>query len=150
MCAANYCCHDETFENFHLLEAQKMVFAYEDSPSLMIGAYDILAGNVHGIEIVRDAFQTGKGVEYGNFHPCVFQGTARFFKPSYKSNLIQKWMPKIREAEQLVQQGGKLCDVGCGKGLSTVLLASEYKTASFVDMISMEHRSMKLIQRQSF
>ena len=132
MCAANYCCHDEEFQNFHLSEAQKMVFAYEDSPSLMIGAYDILAGNVHGIDKVRDAFQTGKGVDYGNFHPCVFQGTARFFKPSYKSNLIQKWMPKIPEAEQLLQQGGKLCDVGCGKGLSTLLLASEYKAASFV------------------
>ena len=132
MCAANYCCHDEEFENFHLSEEQKMVFAYEDSHSLMIGAYDILAGNVHGIDKVMDAFQTGKGVDYGNFHPCVFQGTARFFKPSYKSNLIQKWMPKIPQAEQLLLQGGKLCDVGCGKGLSTILLALEYETASFV------------------
>ena len=41
-------------------------------------------------------------------------------------------MPKIPEAKQLLQQGGKLCDVGCGKGLSTLLPVSEYKTASFV------------------
>lgn len=132
MCAANYCCHDEEFENFHLSEEQKMVFAYEGSPALMIGAYDILAGNVHGIDKVREAFKTGDGVDYGNFHPCVFQGTARFFKPSYKSNLIQKWMPKIPLAEQILKDGGRLCDVGCGKGLSTMLLASEYETARFV------------------
>ena len=132
MCAANYCCHDEEFENFHLSEEQKMVFAYEDSPALMIGAYDILSGNVHGIDKVVEAFKTGEGIEYGNFHPCVFQGTARFFKPSYKSNLIQKWMPKIPLAEQKLKDGGRLCDVGCGKGLSTVLLASEYETANFV------------------
>ena len=132
MCAANYCCHDKEFQNFHLSEEQKMVFAYEDSPALMIGAYDILAGNVHGIDKVLEAFKTGEGIEYGNFHPCVFQGTARFFKPSYKSNLIQKWMPKIPLAEQKLKDGGRLCDVGCRKGLSTILLASEYKTASFV------------------
>ena len=116
MCVANYCCHEEEFQNFHLSEEQKMVFAYEDSPPLMIGAYDILAGNVHGIDKVRDAFQTGNGVDYGNFHPCVFKGTARFFKPSYKSNLIQKWMPKISQDKQFLKQGERLCDTGCGWG----------------------------------
>ena len=132
MCAAGYCCHDENFDNFYLSEEQKAVFAYEDSPALMIGAYDILSGNVHGIDKMLEAFKTGDGVNYGDFHPCVFQGTARFFKPSYKSNLIQKWMPKIPLAERILKDGGRLCDVGCGKGLSTLLLASEYKTASFV------------------
>ena len=56
-----------------------MVFAYYDSSSLMIGAFDTLLGNIHAIDKVRNAFQTGKGVNYGNFHPCVFKGTARFF-----------------------------------------------------------------------
>jgi hypothetical protein len=114
MCTKNYCSHDAEFENFHLSEEQKMVFSFEDSPALMIGAYDILAGNVHGIDKVREAFKTGDGVDYGNFYPCVFQGTARFFKPSYKSDLIQKWMPKIPLAEQIHKDGVRLCDVGRG------------------------------------
>lgn len=132
MCAANYCCSDETIETFYLSEEQKAVFAYEDSPALMIGAYDILSGNVHGIDKVKEAFKTGEGIDYGDFHPCVFQGTARFFKPSYKSNLIQKWMPKIPLADQILKDGGRLCDVGCGKGLSTLLMAHEYEAATFV------------------
>ena len=40
-------------------------------------------------------------------------------------------MPKIPQAEQLLKQVGRRCDLGCGKGLSTLLLASEYDTASF-------------------
>ncbi|MAI59134.1 MAG: hypothetical protein CML56_09205 [Rhodobacteraceae bacterium] len=132
MCAAGYCSHDETFERFFLSDEQKAVFAYEDSPSLMIGAYDVLAGNVHGIEKVMAAFKSGDGVDYGQFHPCVFKGTARFFKPSYETNLIQKWIPKIPEVEKILQEGGRLCDVGCGKGLSTMLLASEYTSSEFV------------------
>ena len=38
-----------------------MVFAHEDSPSLMVGAYDIVAGNVYGKDKVRDVFANGKG-----------------------------------------------------------------------------------------
>ena len=132
MCAANYCCHDATFENFYLSDEQKAVFADEDSPSLMIGAFDILSGNVFGIEKIVKAFRSGEGIDYGDFHPCVFQGTARFFKPSYKTNLIQKWIPRIPLAEQILNEGGRLCDVGCGKGLSTQLLAKEYQKSTFL------------------
>ena len=132
LCAAEYCSHDEDFETFHLSAEQQAVFADEDSKALMIGAFDILVGNVHGINAVAKAFKTGEGVNYGDFHPCVFQGTARFFKPSYKSNLLEKWMPKIPAATEKLEQGGRLCDVGCGKGLSTLLLAEHYPEASFV------------------
>ena len=95
LCAAGYCNSDEETEVFHLSPEQQAVFAYEDSPALMIGAYDVLSGNVHNIESVRDAFKSGEGVEYQKAHPCCFQGTARFFKPSYAANLLKKWLPKV-------------------------------------------------------
>ena len=38
-----------------------MVFAHEDHPSLMVGAIDIVAGNVYGINKVRDVFANGNG-----------------------------------------------------------------------------------------
>lgn len=131
LCAAGYCSHDDAFETFHLSPEQQAVFADEESKALMIGAFDILVGNVHGIDDVMQAFKTGEGVNYGDFHPCVFTGTARFFKPSYKSNLLEKWMPQIPAATALLEAGGSLCDVGCGKGLSTQLLAGHYRSARF-------------------
>ena len=132
LCAAGYCSHDDDFTAFHLSAEQQAVFADEDSKALMIGAFDILVGNVHGIDAITEAFKTGDGVNYGDFHACVFKGTARFFKPSYKSNLLEKWMPKIPAATEKLEAGGRLCDVGCGKGLSTLLLAEHYPKASFV------------------
>tara|TARA_Y100001933_G_scaffold239623_1_gene264318 strand:- start:139 stop:438 length:300 start_codon:yes stop_codon:yes gene_type:complete len=93
----------------------------------MISAYDVLSGNFHRIEKVMAAFKIGAGVDYGAFHPCVFQGTARFFKPSYETNLVQKWIPKIPAVENILRKGGRLCDFGRGKGLSILLLASEHK-----------------------
>ena len=41
-------------------------------------------------------------------------------------------MPKIPLADQILKDGGHLCDVGCGKGVSTLLMAHEYEAATFV------------------
>ena len=129
MCAAGFCSHDSELIRFHLNPEQQAVFANEDSPALMIGAYDVLSGNIHNIEKVKKAFETGEGVPYEESHPCIFQGTARFFRPSYSSNLIQKWLPKLTRATEILENGGRFADVGCGFGLSTLMIATAFPNA---------------------
>ena len=129
MSAAGFCSHNKTLTKFHLSPEQKAVFSNEDSPALMIGAYDVLSGNVHNIEKVKKAFKTGAGVPYGESHPCIFQGTARFFRPSYSSNLIQKWLPKLSKAIEILKNGGRFADIGCGFGLSTMMIAEAFPDA---------------------
>ena len=129
ICASGYCNSDEEAEVFHLSAEQQAVFAYEDSPALMIGAYDVLSGNVHNIESVRDAFKSGEGVEYQKAHPCCFQGTARFFKPSYAANLLKKWLPKVSGVMEKLQGGGSYADIGCGFGISTLMVAEAFPDA---------------------
>jgi 2-polyprenyl-3-methyl-5-hydroxy-6-metoxy-1,4-benzoquinol methylase len=129
MCAAGFCSHNTDLTSFHLNPEQKAVFAHEDSPALMIGAYDVLSGNIHNIEKVKQAFKTGEGVPYEESHPCIFQGTARFFRPSYSSNLIQKWLPKLSRATEILENGGRFADIGCGFGLSTLMIAEAFPDA---------------------
>jgi len=129
MCAAGYCSHNDLIDEFYLSPEQKAVFAYEDSPALMIGAYDLLSGNIHSIDDVKEAFKTGAGVDYGRSHPCCFQGTARFFKPSYATNLISRWLPKVDGAEEILKGGGSFADVGCGFGISTLMVAASFPEA---------------------
>ena len=129
LCAAGYCSADEDVNKFHLSPEQQAVFAFEDSPALMIGAYDVLSANVHGIDSVREAFKTGEGVHYEKFHPCCFQGTARFFKPSYAANLLKKWLPKVSGVVEKLKDGGSYADIGCGFGVSTLMVAEEFPKA---------------------
>ena len=103
MCAAGYVSHTDRVSKFYLSEEQKSVFAYEESSAFMLGAFDILSGNIHNIDKVRDAFKTGKGVNYSDSHPCIFSGTARFFRPSYSANLLEKWIPAIPSVEKKLQ-----------------------------------------------
>ena len=83
--------NDEVEGKFFLSEEQAAVFAHEDITALMIGAYDSLAASVMDEPKIRAAFKTGQGVGWGDHHQCYFRGTARFFKPVYKSNLVWRW-----------------------------------------------------------
>jgi 2-polyprenyl-3-methyl-5-hydroxy-6-metoxy-1,4-benzoquinol methylase len=92
----------------------------------MIGAYDSLAASVMDEPKIRAAFKTGQGVGWGDHHQCYFRGTARFFKPVYKSNLVSRWLPKIPALTEKLSAGGSFADVGCGHGVSTMLIAQHF------------------------
>ncbi len=129
MCAAGYASYDSEAGQFFLSPEQAAVFADEDSTSLMIGAYDSLASLVMDEPKVRAAFKTGEGVSWSEHHPCYFRGTARFFKPVYKSNLLSRWLPKIPALTEKLDAGGSFADVGCGHGVSTMLIAQHFPAA---------------------
>lgn len=129
MCAAGYACYDSDAGHFYLSPEQVAVFADEDSTALMIGAYDSLASLVIDEPKVRAAFKTGAGVPWSDHHPCYFRGTARFFKPVYKSNLLSRWLPTIPSLTEKLEAGGSFADIGCGHGVSTMLIAQHFPNA---------------------
>ncbi len=70
------------------------------------------------------AFRTGKGLGWGDHHHYLFEGTERFFKPNYIANLITNWIPALEGVENRLKKGrAKVADVGCGHGVSTILMA---------------------------
>ena len=87
--ATDFVSYDGEKEEFSLSPEQKAVFADEEGPANMLGAYEVLAGQVYAEEKVLEAFKTGNGVAYEKACPLCFTGTARFFKPSYQVNLIE-------------------------------------------------------------
>lgn len=129
MCSAGYASYDSEKGQFFLSEEQEAVFAREDSTSLMIGAYDSVASLVMDEPKVRAAFKSGEGLAWGEHHACYFRGTARFFKPVYKSNLVSRWLPQIPALTEKLAAGGSFADVGCGHGVSTMLIAEHFPNA---------------------
>ena len=108
MYAAGYCLHDEFFQKFSLSDEQKAVFAYEDSPALMLRAYDVFSGKVHGIEKVMMASKTGAGVDHGAFLPCVSQGKGLrgLLNPHMKPTLSRSVFQKFQQWKKILRKGG--------------------------------------------
>jgi len=130
--AAGYIEYDEGADRFYLNSEQELVFADEDSPAFMAGAFEVLASLWIDEEKVSQAFRSGKGVGWHEHCACLFRGTERFFRPGYNANLIDSWLPALDGVVEKLERGIEVADVGCGHGASTVLMARAFPRSSFV------------------
>jgi tRNA G46 methylase TrmB len=71
-------------------------------------------------------------VSAGHEHSkCLFSGTERFFRLGYNANLISSWIPALDGVEDKLKVGAKVAEVGCGHGVSTILMAQVYPNSTF-------------------
>jgi SAM-dependent methyltransferase len=82
-------------------------------------------------ERIADNFRTGKGMAWGEHAQCLFEGTERFFRPGYIANLTTSWIQTLDGVEARLSKGGKVADVGCGAGASTIIMAKAYPKSRF-------------------
>ncbi|MDT9136453.1 hypothetical protein RSW15_25300, partial [Escherichia coli] len=62
---------------------------------------------------------------------CMFCAVARLFRPGYVNALVQDWLPALDGVVDKLKAGAKVADVGCGHGLSTILMAQAFPKSSF-------------------
>ena len=129
--ASNYVSYDPATQKFELPAEQAMVFAIDDSPVNMIGAFDLFAAMLASQDKVQAAFKTGGGVGWGDHSTCLFCSVARFFRPGYHNNLVPNWLPALEGVVAKLERGASVADVGCGHGWSTVLMAQAFPNSQF-------------------
>ena len=129
--AQGYVAHDPAADTYWLPPEQAMVLADEDSPVFLAGFFDIAAATFRAEEKVSAAFRTGRGVGWHEQDKCLFCGTARFFRTSYKHNLASAWIPALDGVAAKLEAGGTVADVGCGHGASTIIMAQAFPNARF-------------------
>ncbi len=119
---------------YTLPEEQALALTDENSPVYIAGEYQVLMGLFKDEEKIIEAFRTGKGLGWADHHHYLFEGTERFFKPSYITNLTPSWIPALEDVEEKLRrrEGTKVADVGCGHGVSTILMAKAYPNSQFI------------------
>ena len=130
--AGGFVTYDAATARFTLPDEQAFALAVEDSPAYLPGAYQIIAAVLKDEPHITEAFRTGAGVGWHEHCADLFQGTERFFRPSYASNLISGWIPALDGVEAKLLAGAKVADVGCGHGASTILMTKAYPKSQFV------------------
>jgi hypothetical protein len=84
--AGGYVLYDKATGKYSLSEEQELCLANPDGPVDLPGASLVVQDFFHVRERALENFRTGKGMEWGEHHPCLFHGTERFFRAGYNAN----------------------------------------------------------------
>jgi SAM-dependent methyltransferase len=129
--AGGYLNYDPDTDRFWMSEEQ--VFALADPSGMQIAAaFHIPVAVAQSTERIIEAIRTNGGFGWHEHRPGLFEGTERFFRPGYVSNLVSSWIPALDGVEQKLRDGAKAADVGCGHGASTLLLGESYPRSRIV------------------
>jgi 2-polyprenyl-3-methyl-5-hydroxy-6-metoxy-1,4-benzoquinol methylase len=123
---------DAESDAFSLSPEAAMVFAVKDSPVYLAGAFDLVAAMIDAETKVEAAFRSGEGVGWGESGGCLFCAVGAFFRPGYVNNIVQSWIPALNCIEARLATGGRVADIGCGVGFSTLLMAKAFPKSEFI------------------
>jgi ubiquinone/menaquinone biosynthesis C-methylase UbiE len=130
--AAGYVDYDAERATFHLAPGAFTVLVAEDSPVFLPPAFDIVASMWADEARLQKAFTSGEGIGWGEHDPRLFCGVARFFGAAYATHLERSWLPALDGVTGKLARGATVADVGCGHGISTVIMARAFPASRFV------------------
>ena len=129
--AGGYVTYDEKSARFSLSAEQAFTLANEDSPAYLPGAFELALGALAAVPRIAESFRTGAGMGWHEHVEGVFHGCEKFFRPGYAANLVSAWIPALRGVKEKLETGARVADVGCGKGVSTILMTKAFPNSRF-------------------
>jgi len=129
--AGGFVDYDPATDRYTLPAEHAVALADEASPFALAGLFQSVTAAIRADERMVDAFRTGGGVGWHEHHHGLFHGVERVFGAAYRTHLVSEWIPALDGVEDRLRAGARVADVGCGHGLSTILLAQAFPASRF-------------------
>jgi 2-polyprenyl-3-methyl-5-hydroxy-6-metoxy-1,4-benzoquinol methylase len=96
----------------------------------MAGTIRQLIAEVGMAPRLLETFRTGRGVPYADYGPDEAEGQALSSRPLYQSEMAT-WLAALPDLhDRLADEGGRVLDIGCGLGWSSVSIARALPTVT--------------------
>jgi 2-polyprenyl-3-methyl-5-hydroxy-6-metoxy-1,4-benzoquinol methylase len=109
------------------------VLVNEDHPAHMAPLAQAVAGIGGALDLVVQAYRSGRGVPYPLYGAAFRQGQAGFNRPAFLADLVERWIPAAPDLHhRLRTEHLRVADVGCGAGWSTIAVARAYPMSEVI------------------
>ncbi len=129
--AGGYVIYNPEEKTYALPEEHALILIDKDSPYLMGPAYFVVDSLWKGKEKLAEAFKSGSGIGWHEHHHNLFHGVEEVYRTGYLANLVKVWIPALDGMKTKLEQGGRVADIGCGHGASTILMAEAFPNSEF-------------------
>jgi SAM-dependent methyltransferase len=146
--AGGYVTYDPADGRYAMTEEQAFALADPNGSLYAPGAFLLAVGMLRAEPRITEAFRTGAGLGWHEHDTDVFTGCELFFRPGYLANLASSWIPALDGVVARLVAGGRVADVGCGLGASSVLLAQAYPQARIAGS-DYHDRSIELARKRA-
>jgi 2-polyprenyl-3-methyl-5-hydroxy-6-metoxy-1,4-benzoquinol methylase len=102
------------------------------SPEHVAPLARMIVGVATALDDVVAAYRTGAGVPFHRYGADLRHGQGAVNRPAFTHDLVATWLAAAPDLHARLQQGGRIADLGCGVGWSTIALATGYPEATVI------------------
>jgi SAM-dependent methyltransferase len=131
--ASGYIEYDPSSRKYRLPPEHALALADENSSIYLQGMFKVIKSYFKDEEEFLKMFRGERTFSWMDHNPFMSEGSAEFFKSSYVGNLINSWIPAVDNGNivEKLKKGAKVADVGCGFGITTLMMAKAYPKSIF-------------------
>jgi 2-polyprenyl-3-methyl-5-hydroxy-6-metoxy-1,4-benzoquinol methylase len=135
----------DALRKFRLPTAYEEVLVDQESLNYLAPLTQLVAGAVHPLAAIVQAYRTGGGVPYADYGVDLRQGQAGMNRAMFLKQLGSEWLPAIADvhARLMAAPPARIADLGCGAGWSSIGMARSYPSV-FVDGFDSDGASITL------
>ena len=89
----------------------------------------MIVGVANALEDVVAAYRSGRGVPYTRYGADFRDGQGAINRPAFTTSLCNDWLPAVPGLVDRLDAGGRIADLGCGVGWSSIAMAHTYPSA---------------------
>jgi 2-polyprenyl-3-methyl-5-hydroxy-6-metoxy-1,4-benzoquinol methylase len=132
---------------FSLPSGHAEVLLDEESPNLLGPVTRFVVGFAQRMPELLEAYRTGAGVDWADYGPDVIEAQEALNRPHFQ-HFLPGWIAALPDIAARLEAGGRVADVGCGTGWSTVWFARHYPGAR-VDGIDIDAGSIERARQRA-